>query len=80
LSRWNCTSSRKGTGFQQPLKPHEHWHTDTSCLNIRGTFYYLCSVLDGFSRYIVHWEIRESMKESDVSSPGTSRNSSASAA
>ena len=23
-------------------------------------------VLDGFSRYIVHWEIREAMKESDV--------------
>jgi transposase InsO family protein len=26
----------------------------------------MCSVLDGFSRYIVHWEIRESMKEKDV--------------
>ena len=26
----------------------------------------MCSVLDGFSRYIVHWEIREAMKESDV--------------
>jgi len=24
------------------------------------------SILDGFSRYIVHWEIRETMKESDV--------------
>ena len=35
-------------------------------MNIRGTFYYLCSVLDGYSRYIVHWEIRERMKEMDV--------------
>jgi transposase InsO family protein len=26
----------------------------------------MCSVLDGFSRYIVHWDIKESMKESDV--------------
>ena len=26
----------------------------------------MCSILDGFSRYIVHWEIREAMKESDV--------------
>ena len=34
--------------------------------DICGTFYYLCSILDGFSRYIVHWEIREAMKESDV--------------
>ena len=66
LGRWNRSPSKKGTGFQQPLKPHEHWHTDISYLNIRGTFYYLCSVLDGFSRYIVHWEIRESMTESDV--------------
>jgi len=56
LGRWNRTPSKKGTGFDQPLKPHEHWHTDISYLNIniRGTFYYLCSVLDGFSRYIVH--------------------------
>ena len=35
-------------------------------LNIDGTFYYLCSILDGYSRYIVHWEIRESMNEADV--------------
>jgi len=35
-------------------------------LNICGTFYYLCSLLDGFSRYVVHWEIRESMTEADV--------------
>jgi len=66
LARWNRTPSKKGTGFQQPLKPHEHWHTDISHINIHGTFYYLCSVLDGFSRYIVHWEIREAMTEANV--------------
>jgi transposase InsO family protein len=66
LGRWNRTPSKKGTGFQQPLRAHEHWHTDISYINIRGTFYYLCSVLDGFSRYIAHWEIRESMTEADV--------------
>jgi len=66
FERWNRTESRKGTGFQQPLQPHEHWHMDISYVNICGTFYYLISVLDGCSRYIVHWEIRESMKEEDV--------------
>lgn len=66
LSRWNHKASKKGAGFQQPLKGHEHWHIDISYINIRGTFYYLCSILDGFSRYIVHWEIRESMTEADV--------------
>lgn len=59
--------TKKGTGFVQPLRPHEHWHVDVSYLNIAGTFYFLCSVLDGCSRFIVHWEIREKMEESDVS-------------
>jgi transposase InsO family protein len=90
LSRWNRKPSAKGGGFTQPVGPHEHWHIDVAYVNICGTFYYLCSVLDGFSRYIVHWEIRESMTETDVevilhgsspttapsSSPRTSRRSS----
>jgi len=44
----------------------EHWHVDIAYVNVCGTFYYLCSVLDGFSRFLVHWEIRESMTEGDV--------------
>jgi putative transposase len=58
--------TKKGTGFLQPLKPHEHWHIDVSHLNIAGTFYFLCSLLDGCSRYLVHHEIREKMEEIDV--------------
>jgi len=53
-------------GFEQPLKAHEHWHIDVSYINISGTFYYLCSVLDGFSRFIVHHEIRPAMTEADI--------------
>ena len=66
LKKWNKKNSAKGTGFMQPLRPHEHWHIDVSYLNICGTFYYLCSLLDGCSRFIVHWEIREQMTERDV--------------
>lgn len=66
LSNWNKGPSKKGTGFMQPIKIHEHWHTDISYINISGTFYYLCSVLDGYSRKILHWEIRESMTEAEV--------------
>lgn len=58
--------SKKGQGFEQPLKPHDHWHVDISYINVCGTFYYLCSVLDGCSRYLLHWDIKESMKEEDV--------------
>jgi len=66
LGRWARKPSRKGTGFVQPRRPHEHWHVDITYINICGTFYYLCSLLDGYSRYIVHWEIREAMTERDV--------------
>ena len=66
LGKWNSKPSSKGTGFVQPIGPHEHWHIDVSYINICGTFYYLCSILDGSSRLIVHHEIREQMKESDV--------------
>jgi transposase InsO family protein len=66
LKRWHPGVSKKGNGFIGPLRPHQHWHVDISYLNIRGTFYYLCSLLDGYSRYIVHWELRESMSEADV--------------
>ena len=66
FDRWNRRESAKGTGFVQPLQPHEHWHVDVSYVNVCGTFYYLIGVLDGCSRLIVHWELRESMKEADV--------------
>lgn len=66
FDRWGRAATGKGKGFHQPEKPHDHWHMDVSYLNIAGTFYYLLSILDGYSRYIVHWEIRESMTEADV--------------
>lgn len=66
MQRHNSKPSLKGKGFQQPLRPHEHWHVDVSYINVAGTFFHLCSLLDGCSRSIVHWEIRESMTEADV--------------
>ena len=41
-------------------------HLYVSYLNIGGTLYYLCSILDGYSRYIVNWDIRESMTEANI--------------
>lgn len=60
------TPSSKGKGFRQPGAPHRHWHIDITYLKIKGIFYYLTLVLDGFSRYIVGWSLRESMTETDV--------------
>lgn len=66
IGRAKGQPSKKGTGFIQPLNPHEHWHTDFSYLNIGGTFYFLCCVLDGCSRAILAWDIRPAMREIDA--------------
>jgi transposase InsO family protein len=58
--------SKKGTGFVQPLSANDHWHIAVAYLNISGTFYYLCMVVDGFSRFLVSWDIRQQMTEVDV--------------
>jgi hypothetical protein len=48
LNKFNGKKSKKGTGFVQPLKAHQHWHIDISYINICGTFYYMCSILEQF--------------------------------
>ena len=66
IGRAKGKPSKKGTGFIQPLAPHEHWHIDFSYLNIGGTFYFLCCVLDGCSRMVLAWDIRPAMREIDA--------------
>ena len=66
MRKWSPQPSKKGTGFEQPLKPHEHWHIDIAHINLHGTFYYLCAVLDGASRYLPDWSLLDSMKTADV--------------
>ena len=59
-------ATKKGPGFVQPVAVHEHWHIDIAHINIHGTFYYLCAVLDGASRFLIAWDLRESMTERDI--------------
>lgn len=66
LNRWNAVKSAKKDGFDQPERIHEHWHVDIKYVNFHGTFLFLIIVIDGFSRYIVHHELRMNMEEYDV--------------
>jgi len=67
LNSWNTAkTSKKGGGFNQPGYPHQHWHVDIKYINFRGTFLFLISVMDGYSRYILHHEVRTQMSEYDV--------------
>jgi putative transposase len=50
----------------QPLAPYEHLHVDVSYTNLSRILFFLCSLLEGCSRSIVHWELREAMTQADV--------------
>ena len=46
---------------------HQMWQTDFTYFKIIGRgWYYLSTILDDYSRYIVHWELCGSMKAEDV--------------
>ena len=65
LTAWRHEKA-KGSGFHQPTKPHQHWHLDISYINFKGTFVFLAALIDGYSRYIVHYEIKLSFEALDV--------------
>jgi len=66
-SRWTGGDQKTHKqGFEQPKRVHEQWHSDIAYLNILGTNYFFISVLDGYSRYIVHHEVRLDMTTTDV--------------
>lgn len=66
LISWERKPSKKGKGFHQPSAAHHQWHIDITYIKIKGVFYYLIIVLDGYSRYIVSWDLRERMTEADI--------------
>lgn len=48
-------------------KPNEMWATDCSYLRVVGWgFYYLVTVIDDFSRYILGWELKRDMTASSL--------------
>ena len=59
-------NNKKGMGYTQPDGPHKEWHIDISYVNVMGTFMFLVAIIDGYSRYVVHHELRAAMEEKDV--------------
>ena len=57
-----------GDKFQQPTRrANELWQTDFTYFKIFGWgWYYMGSVLDDYSRYIISWKLFSSMSASDV--------------
>lgn len=65
LTAWRHQKA-KGSGFNQPNRPHQHWHLDISYINFKGTFVFLAALIDGYSRFIVHFEIKTSFEALDI--------------
>jgi transposase InsO family protein len=64
LNMWaKSNDTVKKKGFDQPLNIHEQWHTDFSYIRIQGLFYYFISIMDGFSRKILVWDLFETMEQ-----------------
>ncbi|MFI5154266.1 MAG: IS3 family transposase [Chitinophagales bacterium] len=52
---------------EQTVFVHQMWQTDFTYFRILGWgWYYLSTILDDYSRFIIHWELCESMKTEDV--------------
>ena len=45
--------------------PNKLWQTDFTYLKVTGGWYYLSTVLDDFSRFIVAWKLCATMKAQD---------------
>ena len=65
LSRWK-RGGRAGEKPAPPTRVHERWHTDLMYLRVGDGWYFLVTVLDAYSRYVVHWELLATMTAADV--------------
>ena len=65
LYRWK-RSRPVGERPAEPTGPHQRWHTDLMYLRVGDVWYFLVTVLDAYSRYVVHCELLTSMTAADV--------------
>ena len=50
----------------KPQFVHHHWHTDIAYIKIMDNYYFLIMVLDGYSRFLLGWELMTDMRSSSV--------------
>jgi transposase InsO family protein len=60
--KWAEMAESAKQGFDQPTAAHQHWHIDFSYIRVGGAYFYLVSILDGYSRRILNWRLCESME------------------
>jgi putative transposase len=66
LYRWKRPEPGLGRKVPVASYPDEVWHVDLMYLWVKGRWYFLVTVLDSYSRYVVHWQLALSMLASEV--------------
>ncbi len=46
---------------EPPKRPDEVWHIDLMYVHLSGRWYYLVDIIDGYSRFLVHWTLNATM-------------------
>jgi transposase InsO family protein len=46
---------------EPPRRPDEVWHVDLMYVSLSGRWYYLVDIIDGYSRFLVHWSLNTTM-------------------
>jgi putative transposase len=57
------------TALHRPAPPEradQVWHVDLMYLRLSGRWYYLVDILDGYSRFLVHWTLNPTMRADTV--------------
>lgn len=50
----------------EPDRPNQVWHMDLMYLWLRSRWWYLVDILDGYSRYLVHWSLSDTLEADAV--------------
>lgn len=66
VKSWHLPERNSAEGEVKAVRPNEIWHTDITYIPVGRSHAYFISVLDGYSRYIVHHELCTSMRTQDV--------------
>ena len=66
LYRWKRPEPGYSKRVPEATYPNEVWHVDLMYLWVRGRWYFLVSVLDSYSRFIVHCELALSMRAQEM--------------
>ena len=61
LRRWRTPSSEPLRRPPEPDHPDQVWHIDLMYLWVGSRWYYLVDILDGYSRFLVHWSLNLTM-------------------